>query len=155
MSTYKELAICPICGARSVWTVNNSGDYDPPDKPHEENLNDCQTCKLLKQTNPGMYDLLATLWSKLLDERKAHKEQRDRLDRERYADFDLYMPFRDNPFIWKELAKVFRADIARHAKISRETGKKDPMKDGWVWEKSIETLVHKILEMIKKEKVRK
>ena len=155
MSTWNEPAICPICGARTIWTVNSSGDYDPPIKPHEENPNDCQTCKILKQTNPGMYDLLAKLWSKLLDERAANEKFNDKRERELFSDFDLYLPFRDNPGCWADWTKTLRKSISFHTKISANSGTKNPEKDSWVWEKSVEELVHQLIAAIKKEKVRR
>lgn len=154
MSIYKELAICPICGAQTYWTVNNNGDYDPPNNPHEANPNDCQTCKLLKKTNPGMYDLLATLWSKLLDERKKDKEFNNKRETELFDDFDLNLPFRDDPTVWERLAKNFRSKISYYAKISAKNGNKNPKEDSWVWEKSTEEFVRGIIATIKKEKVK-
>lgn len=153
MSTHNELAVCPICGAHTFHTVISNGHYDAANLPHETNPNECQTCALLKRTNPGMYDLLAKLWSKLLDERAKAKAHNAKRESETLDEFDLYYLFRDSPEVWTRLAKRLRRGIAWHKRIAAK-GHDEDGRDSWVWEKSVEQFVHRLLEDIKKAAVK-
>ena len=154
MNSYTEHETCPICGTRSTYQVRTNGDYDSPERPRESNPNECKVCAALKQANPYMYDLSAKLWSKLLGERELARRHIEKLDMTLFSDEDLFAPVRDNPMIWEELAKKWRKDLAAQQRISRDVGNKEPEKDSWCLEKTLEGFYYHIMKMVEKEKAR-